>query len=113
MEKSCLLYASYFGKDNDISVACCGSTLSYYQVNLLLAEGCKEIIIAYDKQFQKIGDKEFKRWIKKLESINSKFSSYCQISFLFDKENLLSYKDSPIDKGKDTFLKLYNNKIIL
>ena len=31
-EKSCLLYKSYFGIENDISVACCGSSLSAYQV---------------------------------------------------------------------------------
>lgn len=29
-EKSCLLYQSYFGFDNDISVACCGSSISNY-----------------------------------------------------------------------------------
>jgi len=29
-EKSCLKYQSYFGIDNDISVACCGSNISAY-----------------------------------------------------------------------------------
>ena len=31
-EKSCLKYQSFFGIDNDISVACCGSNISAYQV---------------------------------------------------------------------------------
>lgn len=31
-EKSSLLYQSYFGLDNDISVACCGSSISAYQI---------------------------------------------------------------------------------
>jgi DNA primase len=31
-EKSCLKYSSYFGIDNDISVACCGSNVSAYQI---------------------------------------------------------------------------------
>jgi len=31
-EKSCLKYSSYFGIDNDISVACCGSNISAYQI---------------------------------------------------------------------------------
>ena len=31
-EKSCLLYQTYFGIENDISVACCGSNLSIHQV---------------------------------------------------------------------------------
>lgn len=48
-EKSCLLYQSYFGLDNDISVACCGSSLSTYQVQELINLGAEEIIIAFDR----------------------------------------------------------------
>ena len=53
-----MLYSSYFGTENDITVACCGSSLSMYQVQLLLDLGVKEIIIAFDKQFKEIGDEE-------------------------------------------------------
>ena len=112
-EKSCLKYASYFGKDSDISVACCGSNLINYQVKLLLSLGVKEIIIALDKQFQKIGDNEWQKWVIKLKTLYNKYGNYVLISFVFDKENLLEYKDSPIDKGKDIFLKLYQKRIIL
>ena len=48
-EKSCLLYASYFGAENDISVACCGSNISAYQMNMLLEAGAKEVVIAMDR----------------------------------------------------------------
>ena len=48
-EKSVLKYASYFGWDNNISVACCGSSLSAYQVQLLIDSGAEEIIIAFDR----------------------------------------------------------------
>lgn len=114
MEKSCLLYASLFGAEQDISVACCGSSLIPYQVKLLLSLGVQEIVIAFDKQFKVIGDEEFKRWTKKLINIHQKYSAYCQISFLFDKQNnLLEYKDAPIDKGKENFLNLFNNRIFL
>jgi len=65
-EKSCLKYESYFGQENDISVAICGSSLSKYQINLLIAAGVEEIIIAFDKQFQVIGDEEFQRMGKKI-----------------------------------------------
>lgn len=112
-EKSCLLYASYFGTENDISVACCGSSLSSYQVQLLLDLDVKEIIIAFDKQFKEIGDEEWKGWTKKLKHINQKFSSLINISFIFDKENLLEYKMSPIDNGKDIFLQLFNKRVVL
>ena len=75
-EKSPLLYASYFGEENDITVACCGSSLISYQVQLLISLGVEEIIIAFDKQFKEIGDDEFKRWTKKLIDIYNKYSKY-------------------------------------
>jgi hypothetical protein len=112
-EKSSLLYASYFGIENDITVATCGSSLINYQVKLLVENGAEEIIVGFDKQFQKIGDEEWKRWTKKLTDINNKYSSLCQISFLFDKQDLLNYKDSPIDQGPEVFMKLFKERIIL
>ena len=112
-EKSCLLFASYFGMENDISVACCGSSLLAYQVQLLLNLGVEEIIIGFDKQFQKAGDKEWEKWTKKLKGFYDKYGAYTQISFLFDNEDLLNYKSSPIDEGKDKFIKLFNERIVL
>ena len=112
-EKSTLLYGSYFGLDNDISVAVCGSSLITHQVDLLINCGAKEIIIAFDKQYQNVNDDEGKRWIKKLKDIHTKYSKHCQISFMFDKGTLLDYKDSPIDKGPDVFMKLFKERIIL
>ena len=112
-EKSCLLYRSYFGRDADISVAVCGSNLINYQVQLLLSLGVEEICIAFDKQFQEIGDDEWKRWTKKLKELNRKYSPLVQISFLFDKMNLLGYKDSPIDRGPEIFMQLFKERIVL
>ena len=112
-EKSCLLYQSYFGIDNDISVAVCGSNLTNYQVQLLKSLDVNEIVIAFDKQFKEIGDNEFKGWVKKLKDINKKFSSIISISFMFDKWNLLGYKDSPIDRGADIFMQLFKRRIMI
>lgn len=113
-EKSCLKHASIFGESNDISVAVCGSNLISYQVDLLLSLGVEEIIIAFDRQYQAIGDEEFKRWTKKLTELNKKYSSYVTLSFMFDKTcKILDYKDSPIDKGKEAFLELFEGRIYL
>ena len=84
-EKSPLLFASYFGQENDITVAVCGSALSSFQVKLLLDLGIEEMIIAFDKQFQELGDKEHLGWVKKLKEINKKYSKYVKISYMFDK----------------------------
>lgn len=110
-EKSCLKYASYFGLDNDISVAVCGSNLIQYQVELLLKYGAKEIVIALDRQYKEIGDAEYKQWIKKLKTLSEKYRKYAKISFMFDKEHLLDYKSSPIDHQADTFLYLFKNRL--
>ena len=112
-EKSCLLFASYFGLENDISVACCGSSLISYQVQLLLSLDIQELIIAFDRQYQEIGDKEWKQWTTKLNKIHDKYGKYVQISYMFDKEHKLGYKDAPIDCNKDTFIELYQERIII
>lgn len=112
-EKSPLLYASYFGIENDITVACCGSNLLNNQMQLLLSLGVEEVVIAFDKQFQEIGDKEWERLVKNYKALYAKYGAYVQISFMFDKGNLLGYKDSPIDRGKDIFLKLFEERVTL
>ena len=110
-EKSTLLYGSYFGLNNDISVAACGSNLINYQVDLLLSLGVQEIIIGFDRQYQELGDNDCRKWTKKLTEINNKYNSKVQISFLWDKEHLLNYKDSPIDQGPEIFMELFKNRI--
>ena len=112
-EKSCLLYASYFGMFNDISVACCGSSFGQYQAKLLIDAGAKEIVIAFDKQFQEKNDDEFKKLIKNLQQIHKKYGHYVKISFMFDKEDILEYKASPIDQGPEVFMNLFRKRIDL
>ncbi len=112
-EKSCLLYQSYFGLENDISVACCGSSVSSYQIQMLLEAGVEEIIIAFDRQFQEIGDNEFKHLKTNLLRLHNKYKNFVTISFIFDKNFLTSYKASPIDEGPEKFLQLFKERIIL
>ena len=112
-EKSDLLYASYFGLENDISVACCGSSISPYQIQLLLDCGAEEIIIAFDRQFEEIGDDEFKRLKTNLIKLRNKYKRDAIISFIFDKNKLTGYKSSPIDCGPQIFLQLFKERIVL
>jgi hypothetical protein len=79
----------------------------------LINQGAEEIIICLDKQFQEPGDDEFKKLIKNLTSIHQKYGKYVNISYMFDKENLLGYKSSPIDHGKDIFMELYKKRVNL
>lgn len=112
-EKSVLLYGSYFGWENNISVACCGSSVSAYQIQLLIESGAEEIIIGFDRQFQEIGDNEFQHLKNNLLKLRTKYKNFVMISFMFDKNMITGYKSSPIDEGPDKFLKLFKERIIL
>ena len=112
-EKSVLLYMSYFGVDNSIAVACCGSNISAYHIHQLLSAGAKEIIIAFDRQFQAIGDNEFKHLVKNLTKIHEKYKNDVLISFIFDSKMITSYKASPLDEGQEKFLQLFKERVIL
>lgn len=112
-EKSVMLYDSYFGAENNLSVACCGSSISSHQFEILRDLGVQEIVIAFDRQFKEIGDKEFKSHTKNLQKMADKFKNYVTVSCIFDKNNYLEYKASPIDQGKNTFIKMFQERIIL
>ena len=112
-EKSVLLYESYFGRENNICVACCGNSLIAYQVKLLLDLGVKEIVVGFDKDFESSQEENFSKVVLYLKNIHKKYGASVQISFLFDKEDLLGFKNSPIDKGKDVFLELFKRRIFI
>ena len=109
-EKSVLLFDSYFGSENNISVACCGSSFTIYQFYLLKNLGVKEIIIAFDKQYQQFGDAEHLHLVKNFYKILNRHINDVMVSFIFDGEQNLGYKDSPIDRGADTFMKLFQER---
>ena len=112
-EKSTLKYATYFGMENDISVACCGFSISTYQIQLLMDCGAEEIIVAFDRQFKEIGDDEFKKLKANILKLHNKNKNYVKMSFIFDKNKITNYKDSPIDESKEKFLQLFKERIIL
>lgn len=112
-EKGVLQYGSMFGQENNIAVGICGSSFISYQAWLLINLGVEEIIVGLDKQYQEFGDSEHKKLVHNLKQIHQKYGQYVKISYLFDKEDLLGYKEAPTDRNKETFVKLYNQKVNL
>lgn len=108
-EKSVMQCDTMFGEDN-FCAALCGSNFSNYQLNLLLQLDIVEVIIALDKQFQKDGDVESIQWREHINKIATNLLPYFKVSYLWDNFELLGYKDSPTDKGKEVLLKLLDNK---
>lgn len=101
-EKSCM-FAAQYGIFNCVSVM--GGDISEVQADTLKKIGLDvKIIIAFDK------DKDADT-IKKL----TKVFGTKDVFSIYDKkkkeEDLLEGKDSPVDKGKEVFLKLYNERV--
>ena len=111
-EKATLLMKSYYGPENDVSVAVCGSSLSAYHVKLLRSVGAREIVIAFDRQFIEIGDDEFRQLKNKLIHIHDKYGSLVTVSVIFDKNMITSYKAGPLDEGREKFEKLLKERFI-
>lgn len=110
-EKSVFQTDTMFGEDN-FTVALCGSNLTDYQRGLILMLGVREVIIALDKQYQTLDSEECKKWAKHIkDKIIDKLSAYVVVTVLWDSNDLLDYKDSPTDKGKETLLRLMDQKI--
>ena len=102
-EKSVILYDKYYGKDNNISVAVCGNSISRYQVELLLSAGAEKIIIAFDNPTDCKNEQDQIKQYEKMKKVCLKYNSIIDIGFIIDRKRLLQNKDSPIDRGKKVF----------
>lgn len=110
-EKSVLQYETMFGKNNNICVAACGSILSNYQIDLLLRAEARKVLIAFDREGETYKDHE--KHFQKLKNFCLRYKNKCKMGFIFDTQNLLNLKESPFDRGKETFLQLYKGAIWL
>ena len=92
------------------STAVCGSNFNKYQLNILMKTCAPhEIVLCFDKEELPGEDKYF----NKLWNICQKYKNYCNFSFIYDREGLLDLKDSPTDKGEETFVKLLGKRVIV
>ena len=110
-EKSVLLDDGYYGKWSN-TVACCGSHINKFQISLLTNTlGANEITIAFDKEYQDWRSKEAQEYRLKIEKLCKEYKGQATFYYIWDMDNLLEYKDSPFDKGKEVFEELYKHRI--
>lgn len=102
---------TYYGRENNITLASCGSIIGTYQRNLLIKLGVEVVYIAYDKQFKEKNDEDYIKWVKKIKKIVNLLSPFMEVRVLWDTEDILDYKDSPFDKGKEVADNLIRNYI--
>lgn len=112
-EKSCLQAYSMFSVEEDKSyvVATCGSNISQRQIEIIKSLGVSKVIYAPDKEYKKSDSFEAEAWFNKQILKLEPFLLYCQVYLIADTKDRIGYKDSPFDKGRSTFLELYEEKI--
>ena len=80
----------------------CGALLTSHcnphQMKILAQLGCR-VVFALDKEIDVTKDKNIQ-----------KLKNYVNVEYVYDKDNLLGEKDSPVDKGKEVFKSAYRNR---
>ena len=110
-EKSVLLDDGYYGEWSN-TVACCGSKFNKYHIHLLVDKlDVNEITIAFDKEYVKWDSEKAFQYRKKIEQLCEPFKGLATFYYIWDIDDLLNEKDSPFDRGKETFEKLYKTRI--
>ena len=97
-----------------IGVAICGGSLTTYQLEILKQLEIEEVVIGLDKEFEEIGSDLEKFYAQKIKSMFiDKLLPYFKCSVIWDIDNLLNLKESPTDRGLETFNKLFLKRISL
>lgn len=106
-EKSVLMMDTYYGNDNN-SVATLGKNISNQHILLLKENGAENIILAYDADYKSYA--QTKQKLKEYTKIAKTLAPFFSVSIIIDWDQILPYKASPIDCGKEVFEKLLRKK---
>lgn len=90
------------------AVASCGSNLNKFQIDLLIRYCApREVVVCYDREEEKGEHKYF----DKLYKMCSKYTNYCNMSFIYDRKGISKMKDSPSDNGEEIFKTLFKERV--
>ena len=100
-EKSILQCESFEMKN--YGVATCGSNINKFQIDLLMRYCApKYIVVCFDNE-ELPGETKY---FDKLYKMCKKYTNYCNMSFIYDREGITKKKDSPSDRGEKKFYRL-------
>lgn len=92
------------------AVAVCGSSINRYQIQILMQTARpREIVVCFDNEEEK-GQVNY---FYKLYKLCKKYTNYCNMSFIYDRDRLTKKKDSPTDEGKEIFKKLVEGRVMV
>ena len=109
--KSVLQLSTMYEQNNGVGMF--GLNLNKNRRDMILELGVSEVIIGIDKDYTDIYDKTYATYCHNANKIATLFRGYCNVSVLYDDKDLLGYKDSPTDKGKEVYEYLYNNRRVV
>ena len=80
-------------------------------IAMLIQAGAKEIILAFDKQYQQPEGKEWDTYEKRTHGLADRVGACVKVSRICDRDGaFLGYKDAPIDNGKAAFETLFASR---
>ena len=107
-EKSVLKHGSYFTQNKSIAIG--GSSFSQYHGLILKEAGVQKIVLALDNDWDEDGDKFYGLHKMVLEGFKIQEMGF-EVELMYDWEGeLLGNKDSPIDRGRQIYSKLYRDR---
>ena len=78
---------------------------------MLIQAGAKEIILAFDKQYQEPEGREWDTYEQRTQRLAGRVRRFVKVSRICDREGaFLGYKDAPIDNGKAAFETLFASR---
>lgn len=99
-----VMLARQYGYSMGIATHTFGVHLNH--ISMLIECGAKEIVLAFDKQYEQEEGQAWELYERKTRDIARKVGGYCKISRIIDRDGRTSFKDSPIDRGRDVFIYL-------
>lgn len=97
-----------FGYPNCVATHTYGAHLNH--ISMLIECGAKEIVLGFDKQYEDENGQQYELYEHKTRELARKVKKHVNVSRLVGRNNEIDYKDAPIDKGKDVFVKLLEQR---
>lgn len=103
-----VMLAQQYGHKNAVATHTFGANVNH--ISMLIKAGAKEIVLAFDKQYENKDGAAWMLYQKKTEDLALKVGKDVKVSRVIDNGELLNYKDSPIDQGQEIFENLYAHR---
>lgn len=90
-----------------------GMNLGKQRRDMILKMGVSEVIIGIDKDYEERDSKEHQAYIQNVKRIARLFKGYAKCSVLYDTDDSLGYKESPTDRGREVYEKLFQSRKVI